>query len=238
MFSLSNENENSSSSGSSSEGRTNQSESISPRYISLQACDNQIFRVTYEEAKISKLIYNALDDDDEDDDNEKDNDIDRCDGGIDGGSSGLHDEKNDSQQDQTNKNMNPTSTQDQGTVITLPKVNSTILTQIINFMKHYNNEPLHPITAPFQGSKLSDIITQEWYLNFIQSIQEKQLIFQLISSADFMDIESLLNLGCLVVSTDMMGKSAEEIRDILKIEKMSEEEELKAREDHGWMFSE
>lgn len=48
--------------------------------------------------------------------------------------------------------------------------------------------------------------------------------------------EPLLDLTCLQVSCQLMGKSAEEIRVILNIPKLTAEEEAKARQEHRWVF--
>lgn len=49
--------------------------------------------------------------------------------------------------------------------------------------------------------------------------------------------EPLLDLACLKVSDELMGKSPEEIRVMLNIPKMTPEEEAKARQDHRWIFA-
>lgn len=48
--------------------------------------------------------------------------------------------------------------------------------------------------------------------------------------------EPLLDITCLKVSCQLMGKSAEEIRQILNIPKLTAEEEEAARRDHRWIF--
>ena len=52
----------------------------------------------------------------------------------------------------------------------------------------------------------------------------------------FIVSEPLLDLTCLQVSCQLMGKSAEEIRVILNIPKLTAEEEAKARTEHRWIF--
>lgn len=120
--------------------------------------------------------------------------------------------------------------------INLPNVESTILREIIKFMKHHHVEPLEAISYPFKGSTLSDVVTQEWYISFISSMESKTL-FKVINGANYMDIEPLFNLGCLVTSTMIMDKTPEEIRVLLNIDKLSGTEELQAREDYEWIFS-
>ena len=56
------------------------------------------------------------------------------------------------------------------------------------------------------------------------------------SNITFYNTEPLLDLTCLQVSFQLMGKSAEEIRNILNIPKMTEQEEKEARANHRWIF--
>lgn len=53
---------------------------------------------------------------------------------------------------------------------------------------------------------------------------------------NFVITEPLLDLTCLQVSCQLMGKSAEEIRNILNIPQMTEAEEKEARREHRWIF--
>lgn len=64
-------------------------------------------------------------------------------------------------------------------------------------------------------------------------ISYEQIIFRIIPN---INTEPLLDLTCLQVSCQLMGKSAEEIRVILNIPRLTAEEEAKAREDHRWIF--
>jgi len=57
-----------------------------------------------------------------------------------------------------------------------------------------------------------------------------------LPSLSFHSVEPLLDLTCLQVSCSLMGKSAEEIRVILNIPKMTPEEEARARQEHRWIF--
>lgn len=74
------------------------------------------------------------------------------------------------------------------------------------------------------------------YLDVLASIishPTPSLIFHNIPN---INAEPLLDLTCLQVSCQLMGKSAEEIRVILNIPRLTTEEEAKAREDHRWIF--
>ncbi len=136
------------------------------------------------------------------------------------------------------------------TLIPLANVRSDCLAHVVKFMKHHAVEPLHPIklhphpnssgpsvsnTSLIRDGAIDDIITQEWYRRFIKEMS-KEMVFQIVNAANYMDIPSLLNLSCLKVSVDLMDKSAEDIRKVLNLPKMTEEEERRARDEHSWIF--
>eukprot|EP00565_Helicotheca_tamesis_P001264 CAMPEP_0185728960 /NCGR_PEP_ID=MMETSP1171-20130828/4393_1 /TAXON_ID=374046 /ORGANISM="Helicotheca tamensis, Strain CCMP826" /LENGTH=173 /DNA_ID=CAMNT_0028397723 /DNA_START=86 /DNA_END=607 /DNA_ORIENTATION=- len=118
--------------------------------------------------------------------------------------------------------------------VEIPKVESACLSKVVEFCNHHANEPLRPIRTPLEGNTLEEVVTQEWYRQFVSV--EQSLLFQLVQAANYMEIQPLLDLACLQVSTILMGKSAEEIRVILNIPKMTAEEEAKARREHRWVF--
>ena len=186
--------------------------------IIFHSCDNESISVSFSEAKISNLVKNIIEDSEDDEIN------------IDSDDNGTYNKTH-----SKHETLSPGDASD-SVQINLPNVNIDSLRKIVEFMKHYYIEPLESISYPFEGSTLTDIITQEWYIGFINSFESKML-FKLIDGSNYMDIEPLFNLGCLVVSTMIMNKTPEEIGTMLKIDKLTAEEEMRAREEHEWMFS-
>lgn len=139
----------------------------------------------------------------------------------------IEDEHHD--QDEKHVNMKPV-------IISLTNVSSDILEQIVHFLKHYAIEPLQPIQPPL-GTSFDSKITQDFYRTFVGD-KTNEFLFRLVNAANYMDIPSLLDLMCLKVGFSLMGKTAEEIRVLLKIPKLTQEEEHRAREEHPWLFEE
>ena len=54
-----------------------------------------------------------------------------------------------------------------------------------------------PITTPFQSMKIDEIV-QEWYAEFVSI--DGALLFQLMTAANYMAIEPLLDLTCLALA--------------------------------------
>ena len=55
----------------------------------------------------------------------------------------------------------------------------------------------------------------EWYRDFIDL--ERDMLFNLVAAANYLDIKPLLAFCCLAVSVSIMGKSEEEMRNIFNI---------------------
>ncbi len=79
---------------------------------------------------------------------------------------------------------------------------------------------------------------QVWYQEFVSdaNLGSRDMLFDLLTAANFMGIKELLDLACLKVTFELTGKNAEEIRQILRLPHLSPEEEARAREDHKWIF--
>eukprot|EP00578_Thalassiosira_sp_NH16_P015047 CAMPEP_0181110854 /NCGR_PEP_ID=MMETSP1071-20121207/18946_1 /TAXON_ID=35127 /ORGANISM="Thalassiosira sp., Strain NH16" /LENGTH=175 /DNA_ID=CAMNT_0023194673 /DNA_START=30 /DNA_END=554 /DNA_ORIENTATION=+ len=117
--------------------------------------------------------------------------------------------------------------------VEIVKVDSPCLEKVVDFLKHYQEEPLKEIKTPLDDNTFDGVVTQEWYRDFVKGV-DQPMLFDLVTAANFMDIQPLLDLTCLQVSCQLMGKSAEEIRVMLNIPKLTEEEEVKARQEHRW----
>jgi len=132
---------------------------------------------------------------------------------------------------------------DLGNPIELPNVDSSCLKKIVEFLIHYNMETMTPIQTPFEENNskkglqdvLEENVPQVWYRNFVNEAEES-MIFKLGQASNYMEIPPLLDLTFLFISIGLMGKSAEEIRVILNIPKMTSEEEATARLEHRWIF--
>ena len=127
--------------------------------------------------------------------------------------------------------------ENQQTVIPLVNVSSETLEEVIVFLKNYAIEPMKHIGQPSLGSSFNENVSQDFYRKFILD-KSSDMVFKLANAANYLDIPPLLDLTCLKVSFDLMDKSAEEIRVLLKLPKLTKEEEERARDDHPWMFEE
>ena len=102
--------------------------------------------------------------------------------------------------------------------IPLPNVKSHVLAKVIEFCRHYAEEPMSEIEKPLKSANMHEVV-QEWYANYVDVDQE--LLFELILAANYMDIKPLLDLTCATVASMIKGKTPEEIRAHFNIQVLS-----------------
>jgi len=101
--------------------------------------------------------------------------------------------------------------------IEIKKVSTKILQFITEYLLHHKGKVPAEIAKPIRSVKMEKIVEDEWDAKFINS-KSKRDIFQIILGANYMDIKSLLHLGCAKIATMIKGKSPEEIKKILSEE--------------------
>jgi len=126
------------------------------------------------------------------------------------------------------------------TEVPIPGVASNILTEVIAYMNHHKGVEPPIIEKPLRSKVMKDVCKDPFDADFIDRIGEnRQSLYDLILAANYMDIKSLLHLGCAKVASLIKGQPLEKIKDILstgapaKTEAKAEEkkgEEKKAEE--------
>jgi len=109
--------------------------------------------------------------------------------------------------------------------IEIKKVQGDILELIVSYLKHHKGNVPQEIAKPIRSVKMEKIVEDEWDAKFINGLNKKT-VFQIILGANYMDIKSLLHLGCAKIATLIKGKSPEEIKKILSEEDDVPEEKL------------
>merc|ERR1711964_180161 len=111
--------------------------------------------------------------------------------------------------------------------IEIKKVSGPILNLIVEYLKHHDGKVPAEIAKPIRSVKMEKIVEDPWDADFINDTNvtgefsdekrgiTKKVIFQIILGANYMDIKSLLHLGCAKIATLIKGKSPEEIKKIL-----------------------
>jgi len=153
--------------------------------ISQVSREGHSFDVPAEVAKMSRLVEETLENDDDEDEEDPD---------------------------------------EEAKEIPLPNVSTDVLQKVIEFCSHYTlQEKMTEIQTPLRSPKLEELV-QEWYADFVKV--PRNMLFDLVAAANFMDIKPLLDLTCLAVSILIKGKSAGELREMFNLSaEMSPEEE-------------
>ncbi|KAI9818549.1 MAG: hypothetical protein M1827_000608 [Pycnora praestabilis] len=116
--------------------------------------------------------------------------------------------------------------------IPIPNVNEAVLKKVIEWCVHHKGDP--PASADDDSDsrkKTTDI--DEWDQKFMQVDQE--MLFEIILAANYLDIKTLLDVGCKTVANMIKGKSPEEIRKTFNIQNdFTPEEEDQIRRENEW----
>ena len=106
--------------------------------------------------------------------------------------------------------------------------------KIKEFLTHFNGVAPAEIEKPITSNEMKNL-TDEWSANFVDKMSTEELV-NLTVAANYMGINSLLDLCCAKVATLCKDKSDEEIFKNFNInETFSEEEKKKIIEDNKWI---
>lgn len=120
-------------------------------------------------------------------------------------------------------------------------VSKPILDKVVEFLNQHQHEPFEPYPKPIerrQGLKLAEIVSK-WDADFMDALEnDQETLFKLILAANYLDIEGLLDLGIAKVVVMLHNcKDADEVKDLLNIEKdITHEEEQMIRDQNPWIF--
>ena len=116
--------------------------------------------------------------------------------------------------------------------IPLPNVKKAILDKVIEFCNYIKDNPPPEIEKPLKTANMSEIVAP-WFVKFVDL--EKEVLFETILAANFLDIKPLLELSCAKVASLIKGKSIPEIRSYFDIENdFTPEEEQQIMEENKW----
>ena len=91
-----------------------------------------------------------------------------------------------------------------------------VVTKVFDFIKHeMEGDKLPEIPRPCPSSRLQDFLPM-WFANYID-LQSLEDIYDLIAAANYLDVPSLVELGCAKVGSMMQNKDITELRVIFNI---------------------
>jgi len=111
------------------------------------------------------------------------------------------------------------------TEIEVRQVGSDTLDNIVKYLNEHKGEEPPPLPCPVRSTEMAQIVSVKWDAEFIDAF-DKKAIFEIILGANYMDIKSLLHLGCAKIATLIKKLDQKEINRII-------EEEEKWQKEHG-----
>ncbi len=115
----------------------------------------------------------------------------------------------------------------------LLNVKSAILNKVVEYCNYHKEVPAEEITKPLRSANLAECNVSEWDIEYVNI--EKEILFELILAANYMDIKPLLDLCCAKVASMIRGKTVEQIRSEFNIvNDFTPEEEARVREENKW----
>ena len=105
------------------------------------------------------------------------------------------------------------------------EVDSKNLEKIINYLKHHKDEKPKEIPKPLPSPDLKPLLSQ-WDYDFITPLTLEECV-DLVNSANFLDIEGLVNLTSAKLASEMLNCSIEEAREKFGIKCDMTVEEIK-----------
>lgn len=100
----------------------------------------------------------------------------------------------------------------------VPGVDSKCLQLILKYAEHHKGTEQPVVNKPLQSKQMADVCKDKWDAEFIDEVgQDLSQLYDLILAANYMDIKSLLHLGCAKVASLIKGQPLEKIKDILAV---------------------
>lgn len=114
---------------------------------------------------------------------------------------------------------------DKATEIPTPGISTPILKLVIEYLEIWDNwilvkgsEP-EEIKRPLRSKNMKDVVANVIEAEFIDRIgNNRQELYDLILAANYIDMNSLLHLGCAKVASLIKGEPLEKIKDILAVQ--------------------
>lgn len=124
--------------------------------------------------------------------------------------------------------------------VNMLNVSNQELRRIIDYCEYHvagkgdKLKEVDPIEAPLKSKDISEIVP-EWYANFITPLCNDD-VFKLMKAANYMHVETLIELCSAYIGTKIKGKSPEEIRKTFGITADFTDEEKEAfKKEHAWI---
>lgn len=99
----------------------------------------------------------------------------------------------------------------------IPSVNSVVLEKVVEYMKHHKGKEEEKPEKPIKSKIMSEVCTDQWDATFIDAVGllGNQILYDVILAANYLDMQTLLHIGCAKVASLIKGQPLEKLKEIL-----------------------
>lgn len=127
------------------------------------------------------------------------------------------------QAEQQDAAKNPESkAKDEPTVLVLEHVKSSdALESVIRYMNEHKGVEPPIMEKPLRSKVMADVCPHKWDATFIDEVADVKMknLYDLVTTSNYLDIQSLLHLGCAKVAAMIKGQPLEKVKEILDPER-------------------
>jgi len=120
----------------------------------------------------------------------------------------------------------------EATSIEVRQVPPETLSHVIDYLKHHAGKVPDALPCPVRSIHMAQIVSDKWDATWIDAF-DKKTIFEVILAANYMDIKSLLHLGCAKIATLIKQLDQKEINRIIEEEEKYRREHAQEKEKDG-----
>ena len=107
-------------------------------------------------------------------------------------------------------------------------INGRTLQNVVDYMNHHKGKQPPIIPKPLRFKQMSQVTENKWDARYINEVgEDKQALYDLILAANYLDINSLLHLGCAKVASFIKGEPLESIPNILNPNPTTDESKVR-----------
>lgn len=103
------------------------------------------------------------------------------------------------------------------TEVDLPSVSTKSLRHIVAYLQHHKGIEPPIVQKPIRSKNMKDNCKDEWDAKFIDEVDQegRQHLYDLVHAANYMDMKSLLSLGCAKVASLLKSQPLNRIEQII-----------------------
>ena len=126
--------------------------------------------------------------------------------------------------------------------IPLPNVTLATLRLALEYCEHHAvpGNAVPKIARPIKSNSMRENLGEEfaWDADYIDRVgATHEDLFMLVLAANYLNIDSLLDLGCAKIASMLKGKTPQKLREEFGIAEPTPEEEEQIRKDNDWIFT-